>query len=590
MIINEKFEIKISKKNIEHFKSKGYSKIKLKDIIIINSDELNKGSHLEVKVKCDICSKVKKLSFQKYYKNISNGNYYACSSKCAQSKVKKTSITKFGTEYYTQTSEYKIKTEKTNLKKYGTKYHLQSDIIKEKIKKTNLQKFGVENVFANDSIKEKIKKTNLQKIGVEYPTQSNDIKKKIINNNLEKYGVKNISQLDSIKQKVKNTNIKNFGVSSVFQLQTNITKAIKAKQDNWLIKIKNKNKYVIGADFKRKLLNIQCETRTHNYDIPFKIFYLRDRINTKLCTICNPIGSSKSGLEIQLQDFIKENYKKEILINKRDIITPLELDIYLPELKLAFEFNGLYWHNEEHKPNDYHLNKTELCESKEIQLIHIWEDNWIYKQDIIKSMILNKLGKTPNKIYGRKTEVKKITDNKLIREFLETNHLQGFLGSKIKLGLLFEDELVSLMTFGKRRIAMGKKSTNEGEFELLRFCNKLNTNVLGGASKLFKYFKENYKPKEITTYADRSHSNGSLYKQLGFNFIGKTQPNYYYIIDGIRNHRFNYRKDKLVKEGFDSNKTEHEIMIDRNIFRIYDSGNLKFILETQRIKFSHHLL
>ena len=94
---------------------------------------------------------------------------------------------------------------------------------------------------------------------------------------------------------------------------------------------------------------------------------------------------------------------------------------------------------------------------------------------------------------------------------------------------------------------------------------------------MFKYFKENYNPKEIIIYADRSHSNGNLYNKLGFNFISKTQPNYYYIIDGIRHHRFNFRKDKLVKDGFDSSKTEHDIMIERNIFRIYDSGNLKFI-------------
>ena len=133
------------------------------------------------------------------------------------------------------------------------------------------------------------------------------------------------------------------------------------------------------------------------------------------------------------------------------------------------------------------------------------------------------------------------------------------------------------MTFGDRRVAMGKKSTNIGEFELLRFCNKLNTNVIGGASRLFKYFIKNYNPTEITTYADRSFSQGKLYKTLGFEFIGKTEPNYYYIVDGIRHHRFNYRKDILIKQGFDPNKTEHQIMLDRKIYRIYDSGNLKFI-------------
>ena len=105
---------------------------------------------------------------------------------------------------------------------------------------------------------------------------------------------------------------------------------------------------------------------------------------------------------------------------------------------------------------------------------------------------------------------------------------------------------------------------------------KLNTNVIGGDSKLFSYFIKNFKFTEITTYVDRSYSNGDIYIQLGFEFIGKTVPNYYYIIDNIRYYRFGFTKDILIKEGFDPNKTEHEIMIDRDIYRIYDSGNLKF--------------
>jgi hypothetical protein len=222
------------------------------------------------------------------------------------------------------------------------------------------------------------------------------------------------------------------------------------------------------------------------------------------------------------------------------------------------------------------LNKTELCEKNGIQLIHIYEDDWLYKQDIVKSMILNKLGKTSNKIYARKCEIREITDNKLVREFLDKNHVQGFIGSKIKIGLFYKDELVSLMTFGKRRVAMGKKTSDEGEFELLRFCSKLNTNVVGGGNKLFKHFVKNYDPKIITTYVDRSWSQGNLYKQLGFKCEGKTEPNYYYIIDRIRHHRFNFRKDVLVKEGYDPELTEHKIMLNRKIYRIFDSGNLKF--------------
>ena len=206
---------------------------------------------------------------------------------------------------------------------------------------------------------------------------------------------------------------------------------------------------------------------------------------------------------------------------------------------LAFEFNGVYWHNELYKNKNYHLEKTEKCLKQGIQLIHIWEDDWNYKQEIVKSMILNKLGKTHNKIYARKCEIKEINNNKLIKKFLDQNHIQGSIGSFIKMGLFYDNELVSLMTLGKKRKFMNS-SSKDGEWELLRFCNKLNTNVIGGASKLFKYFIKKYNPKEIITYADRSYSNGNLYKQLGFNFLHKTEPNYYYVIDGIRKHRFGF--------------------------------------------------
>ena len=114
---------------------------------------------------------------------------------------------------------------------------------------------------------------------------------------------------------------------------------------------------------------------------------------------------------------------------------------------------------------------------------------------------------------------------------------------------------------------------------MLRFCNKLNTNIIGGASKLFKYFIKNYKFENIFTYADKSHSNGKLYEILGFIYLHTSKPNYYYVIDDIRHHRFNFRKDILIKEGYDANKTEHQIMLERKIYRIYNSGNLKYIFK-----------
>jgi very-short-patch-repair endonuclease len=415
----------------------------------------------------------------------------------------------------------------------------------------------------------KTKNTLIEIYGVDNLQKSKELKNKTYETNLKRYGFKHAAQSKEIQKKQKKTNLEKLGVEYPAQNKSVRDKFYKSIIDKNLSKYDN----LISIDYNSKKMKFNCDFgEDHDFEISTDLFQNRKRCNIKLCTICNTKFTSMA--EKNFLDLFYDTEKK--LLNNRTIIKPFELDIYLPDLKLAFEFNGLYWHSEVNKENNYHLNKTEECEKQGIQLIHIWEDDWLYKQDIVKSMILNKLGKTTNKIFAKKTEIKEITDNKLIREFLNKNHLQGFVGSKVKLGLFFDNELVSLMTFGNRRVAMGKKSTNEGEYELLRFCNKLNTNVIGGASRLFKYFIDNYKPNEITTYADRSHSNGKLYQTLEFEFIGKTEPNYYYIIDGIKHHRFNFRKDILIKEGYDANKTEHQIMLERKIYRIYDSGNLKY--------------
>ena len=280
---------------------------------------------------------------------------------------------------------------------------------------------------------------------------------------------------------------------------------------------------------------------------------------------------------MEVYEYIKSIYNGEVI--NRYVLDNIEVDIYLPDLKIGFEFNGLYWHSNEYKERLYHINKTNHFKSNEIDLIHIWEDDWDFKKDIIKSIIKGKIGEIENKIYARKCEVKEINDNSLIRNFLEKNHLQGFVGSKIKLGLFYKSELVCLMTFGNLRKSLGQKS-KIGHYELLRLCNKLDTVVVGGASKLLKYFKRNYEYESIISYADHSRSFGDVYYKLGFEFSSKSQPNYYYIVDGIRRHRFNYRKDKLVKLGHDKKLTESQIMNNLGISKIWDCGMLKF--ETKR--------
>ena len=217
------------------------------------------------------------------------------------------------------------------------------------------------------------------------------------------------------------------------------------------------------------------------------------------------------------------------------------------------------------------MNKTELCESKGIKLIHVFEDEWIYKQDIVKSRLKNILGLTSNKIYARKCIIKNVI-YKDVKKFLNENHIQGETKSSINIGLYYNNELISLMTFGKRPMI------NNFSLELIRFCNKLNTSVIGGANKLLQYFIKTYKPNEIISYADRRWSQGDLYEKLGFEFISNTIPNFSYIINKKRINRLKFQKHILIKDGYDGNKTANQIMLDNNIYKIYDSGNKKYIL------------
>lgn len=297
-----------------------------------------------------------------------------------------------------------------------------------------------------------------------------------------------------------------------------------------------------------------------------------DHLNGHGCPIC---GNNMSIGEKEIEEYINslgidtESKKRGILSDNK------EIDVLMPNNSIGIEYDGLKWHSDEFKDKNYHLDKTKECESYGIRLIHIFEDEWINKQEIIKSMLSNILGKTKDRIYARKCKIKEINKD-VKRGFLEENHIQGNVSSEINIGLYYNDELVSIMCFGKPRLNLGRKVYRNDEYELLRFCNKLNTCVIGGSSKLFKHFIENYNPSTITSYCDRRWSVGNMYEILGFELSHYSEPNYYYIVGNNRKNRFKYRKSELVKEGYDSNKTEQEIMNERGIHRIYDCGTIVY--------------
>ncbi len=387
--------------------------------------------------------------------------------------------------------------------------------------------------------------------------KNNEINEKRYITNIEKYGVKNISQNEVIKEKISK----------------------KLKDILPIIKLEKSKKIIEDVGFKIVSIDdneftLICPHCNKEFNIHRTLFNSRKRFGITICLNCNP-NNKNSDFENQVYQYIESIYNKNI-IRQYKKLKKYEIDIYLEDIKIGFECNGLWWHSEHYKEKNYHKNKTSYFNELGIKIIHIWEDDWRLKSNIIKSRVKNILNITENTIYARNCKIVKINTNDS-KEFLNKNHLQGYCIAKINIGLLYNNKIVSLMSFGSYRKSLGRKSI-ENEYELLRFCSEINTNVTGGFSKLLNNFITEYNVNKIITYANKDWSSGDLYEKNGFSYINESEPNYYYFNKdcGIRLNRFSFRKDKLVKDGHPKEKTEHEIMNGLGYYRIYNSGNLLY--------------
>jgi hypothetical protein len=514
---------------------------------------LNKYADIHKKI-IDFCDNdfLKNLPFnQKIWHFIHQKKEIKLCKECQKPLTFKRSLTEGYGNYCSlsctnKNKEHKENVKLTNKERYGGVAPIHSNVVKEKIKLTNKERYGVDNTYQNLEL--------------------------VKNGFIKNHGVIHVSKVDGVLDKRRDTNIKKYGYSNNLNNPVTLTKTHNVRRDIFLKKYEKYNFINYNGD----TLTIKCSKCDNDYDIRRAAFRHRDLYNIETCTICNPISQQDSFMEREVYEFILSLYNKEIIRNDRTVLNGKELDIYLPDYNLAIEFNGLYWHSEDYVGKNYHLNKTIECEKKGINLLQIFEDEWVYKKEIVKSIIKSRLNSFNVVIYGRKCLVGEI-GSKTYKNFCEENHIQGTVNSKIKLGLFYNNELVSIMSFGGLRKSLGSKSI-EGHWEMLRFCNKLNTKVIGAASKLFSYFINNYKPKEIVSFSDKRYFSGELYQKLNFQFIKETKPNYYYISDYLkRENRFKYRKDILVKEGFDGTKTEWEIMSERGFDRLWDCGNKKWV-------------
>lgn len=334
----------------------------------------------------------------------------------------------------------------------------------------------------------------------------------------------------------------------------------------------------------------------HNIDIEqYKLKYPNSKIvsettskklsdSTKLLNqTLEPTWTSKG--ETEIKEFLETLGFDVVKGKNRKILEGKEIDLVIPSLKICFEYDGLYYHTEKMgKDLKYHLNKTIDCSLMGYKLYHIYEDEWVKNKELVKNKIRHILNKSEGiKIGARQVKIKNITKEEKTR-FLDNSHIQGNDKSDIYYGAFFGDIMVGIMTFNKKR---NMTKTQDGEFELSRYSTNSEYVINGLASKFLKVFINEYKPKQIISFADRRwtvNPDNNLYVKLGFELTSIVKPSYYYYNSKInkykRFHKFSMGKNNLRKKypELDFTKSESQLTEELGFDKIWNCGLFKYVL------------
>lgn len=484
------------------------------------------------------------------------------------------------------------------MERYGVSHVSKSPSIKEKKRNTTRKNYGVDYPAQNDGVKGRIRDTNINRYGNACSLHGEEVQRKVIDTNKVKYGHDNPMQNQSVKERLCESNLRKFGNRSSLhglnQLNISIAKENAIKENRKSLEEKFGRLYTLNelsAMFDRDITTISKVIINLGIEkIKGKVLYVRqcdcDSLKDYFSSTEN---SAVSFAERTLGEFLSSVYKGKIIFNDRSVLgNNRELDIYVPEMRVAIEFDGLYWHSElpllkqgllseeEKEIVKYrHLRKTDECSAKGIRLIHIFEDEWTYSRDICKSIILSALGIYKEKIYARKCSIRELSRNEF-DDFMLANHIQGTANTHHRIGLFHDGLLVQCMGFIRN-------AHRTGETELNRMATALNTQVLGGFSRLLFHAVELYGFDEIYSYVANRLYDGKGYNAVGFFELYRNEPTYFYVRNALRRYpRYDFQRKKIeakFNEGelkyWNPSKTE-EVNMWRNGFgRIWDCGTTK---------------
>ena len=314
-------------------------------------------------------------------------------------------------------------------------------------------------------------------------------------------------------------------------------------------------------------------------DLDVRIGVIRKLVHNNNLEEYIDLFPTKSAGEKEMFKFLSSIYDGRIIQNIRQVIPPYELDAYLPEKHIAFEFNGNYWHSEAIHDTFYHQEKTLAAIKNNIHLIHIFEYEWEDQEtkDKLKNYIKDIIGNNNTVLYARNCSIKEL-DSNTASDFCNKYHLQGYANASVNLGLCYNNKLIGLMTFGNPRF------DTEYQYELIRLCWKSGYSIVGGAEKLFKYFISKYNPDDTVSYCDISKFTGNIYTKLGFTLESKklTYPDHVWIKGKKILNNEQTKMSELTKYKLNAfGDTEDDIMHNIGFYKVYNCGNLKFVYNKQ---------
>jgi predicted nucleic acid-binding Zn-ribbon protein len=289
------------------------------------------------------------------------------------------------------------------------------------------------------------------------------------------------------------------------------------------------------------------------------------------CPACDATKSS-SRTEKALVEFIRSLDEFEVVENDRKTLHGKEIDAFIPGRSVGFEYHGMYWHLETVVGRKRHWEKANAADAAGIQLVQIYEYEWLNKRPIVESKIRCLLG-LGERVFARKAELVRLTAHQK-NEFLARTHIQGQDGSTIAYGLTWNGRVVACMSFGPSRF------NRKYDYELVRYSTDTNTVVVGGASRLLTAFRREHSGS-IISYADRRWSKGKLYSTLGFTLDGVTRPSFSYYHLGRKelHSRMAFQKKHLTGlPGYSPDLKEYEIMQLNGYDRLWDAGQYRFVL------------